>query len=281
MISQFDDEARQKGTRIVMGCGFDSVPADLGVLYTEDAAGVLPNERHVVRGSVHFTGPDSLSSGSLSAISHGTYTSLINSFAGGSNKPRSSDKKGDSKKPVVARTKPTNSRSIFYDNIRGRWLMRFPVVDPYIVRRTHQVLHAEEGLAYSHYLEFDSLFAMIWLMFLMAVLMITSKIPLLKRLVNSLKQEGSGPEASVRAATTFEMTFHSSTSSGHPVVTQVRGPEAYDATAVCVAEIALLMAYHGQELRAEGGVYTPGALGYHSILDRISQRGITFQTLKD
>ena len=36
IISEYSDEAKQKGSRIVFSCGFDSIPFDLGVLFVQE-----------------------------------------------------------------------------------------------------------------------------------------------------------------------------------------------------------------------------------------------------
>ena len=36
IISEYSDEAKQKGARIVFSCGFDSIPFDLGVLFVQE-----------------------------------------------------------------------------------------------------------------------------------------------------------------------------------------------------------------------------------------------------
>jgi short subunit dehydrogenase-like uncharacterized protein len=38
IISEYSDEAKQKGARIVFSCGFDSIPFDLGVLFVQEEA---------------------------------------------------------------------------------------------------------------------------------------------------------------------------------------------------------------------------------------------------
>src|SRR3954464_367078 len=47
-IDRFHDVARASGARIVHGCGFDSIPGDLGVLLLHDAAGELGETTLVV-----------------------------------------------------------------------------------------------------------------------------------------------------------------------------------------------------------------------------------------
>ena len=37
--ARFHERARETGARIVHGCGFDSIPSDLGVLLVHQAAG--------------------------------------------------------------------------------------------------------------------------------------------------------------------------------------------------------------------------------------------------
>jgi short subunit dehydrogenase-like uncharacterized protein len=44
IISEYSDEAKQKGARIVFSCGFDSIPFDLGVLFVQEEVKVKFNK---------------------------------------------------------------------------------------------------------------------------------------------------------------------------------------------------------------------------------------------
>ena len=69
MWLRYNDEAAASGARIVHSCGFDSIPYDLGVLYT---VGRLPEGTPLrIEGFVRMGG----------AFSGGTYHSAINAFA--------------------------------------------------------------------------------------------------------------------------------------------------------------------------------------------------------
>jgi len=185
MTNLFDSEARRKALRVVLCAGFDSVPADCGVLYTEEILGA--SQPRTVRGSLRVLGPGALSSGSLRGISYGTYASLLKSFRSGPSSPRGLFQK--------------EARGIFYDRGRHRWLMRFPVADPHVVRRSHQVLQSA-GLSYSHFLEFASLLGMTRLIVLMTVLMVVSR-----------------PSEEARRASSFEMTFQGRNEQNNVVTT--------------------------------------------------------------
>ena len=206
MIDRFDSEAGGKALRVILCAGFDSVPADCGVLYTEELLGA--SQPRTVRGSLHVKGPGSLSSGSLRGISHGTYASLLRSFGSGS--------------PGRGAFFQKEARGIVYDRRRHRWLMRFPVADAHVVRRSHRILQSE-GLSYSHFLELDSLFGMTRLIFLMSALLLVSRLPLLRRTLTRLKSAGTGPSEETRRASSFEMTFEGRNHRGDVVTTRVRG----------------------------------------------------------
>ena len=69
MWLRYDDAARRSGARIIHSCGFDSIPYDLGVLYTVEQ---LPEGVPIkVDGFVQAGG----------TFSGGTYHSAINAFA--------------------------------------------------------------------------------------------------------------------------------------------------------------------------------------------------------
>jgi short subunit dehydrogenase-like uncharacterized protein len=257
-IERFDSEARRKGLRIVLSAGFDSVPTDCAVLCCEERLDV--RQPRTMRGSVRVTGPGSLSSGSLRGLSHGTLATLVNSFG--------------TRFPRRRVWRANGSRFIVYDRVRRRWLLQAPTVDPHVVRRTHDLL-GSAGLAYSHFVEFDSLSRVMRFMLGVGTLMIAARMPPLLRKRAGLKGQGHGPSEDARRASAFELVVRGRDATGQTATAHVRGPEPYEATAICVTEVARLMAFEPQRLRPQTGVCTPGALGAATLVERLASRGVT------
>eukprot|EP00762_Andalucia_godoyi_P006258 ANDGO_05911.mRNA.1 putative mitochondrial saccharopine dehydrogenase-like oxidoreductase At5g39410 len=287
MTQKYDSLAKENGVMVILAAGFDSVPCDLGVALTEQ---LLANSASVsIRGSLHLSGPGSISSGSMSGVSHGTFSSLLLSLKSGSPRKRdefkdttsSSGRAGDNK---ALRSKPSDKKPpfAFRDKDTGRWTMRFPVADPYVVRKTHTLL-ANFRTSYTHYIQFDSFFRFLWFACLFAVLAVLSKVPVVSTRLSSLKSEGSGPSPDQRKKSSFEMLFFVRGVRDNEVEnhrTVIRGPEVYEATAICVSEVARLALLSSGKGLARSGVLTPcAAVDPVELKHVLEPRGITFQVL--
>jgi len=119
-IERYDEAAKAKGLRIVSCCGFDSIPHDLGVLYTVLQ---LPEGEPVsIEGMVRAKG----------GVSGGTWHSAINAFSD----LRSAMKAGrPSREPLPGGRRVRASKAgLHYDKARAAWLCPLPTIDPWIGR---------------------------------------------------------------------------------------------------------------------------------------------------
>ena len=263
-IERFDEPARRKALRIVLSAGFDSVPTDCAVLCCEERLDLRASR--TLRGSVHVTGPQSISSGSLRGLSDGTRATLVSSFV--TSFPR-------------ARTRPAaRAGFVVRDGVTRRWLLRTPTIDAHVVRRTHELL-GRDGLSYAHFVEFDSLPRLARFVLSAGGLMLSSRMPSRRRAWASARRQGGGPSADARDASAFEVTVRGRDAGGRTATARVRGPEPYEATAACVTEIARLVAFEPDALRPQTGVCTPGSLGVRTILERVARHGITLSVMSD
>lgn len=312
MSRDFHDEAVQKNIPIVMAAGFDSVPADIGTRFATEPFDKDHPLR--VRASVFFHGhEDTLSSGSvLPNVSHGTFNTLLESIRGGVpsrkyyKKPEQGQGQGQGHQGGQE-SKLSSGPPVYFDTFRSRWLVKFPVADVHIVRRTCDVL-GRKNLRYEHYLELTSLFALLRFFLTFVVLTALALLGPTYRLLKRYKKEGEGPSAEQRNRIRFTMTLDATgqmsaaASSENPTspptstaattatmtttttYTTVSGPEPYVATAIAVVEAAKMVhdsvaasSTAADLLQRRGGVITPGScLNVARYVDRLEAHGIHF-----
>jgi short subunit dehydrogenase-like uncharacterized protein len=129
--------------------------------------------------------------------------------------------------------------------------------------------------------EFDSLPRLARFVFGVGGLMVSSRLPWLRRAWASARRRGRGPSDDARRASAFNITVRGHDVGGRTAIARVRGPEPYEATAAYVTEIARLVAFEPAALRPQTGVCTPGALGARTILERVARHGITLAVTSD
>ena len=198
----FGAEAKEAGVLVVSGCGFDSVPADMGAYFTEE---FFETDRDVpvdIKASVFFF--SSLGLGSLGGMSHGTFTTFLTSFQQANEAKKrqkqkeiaeaASEKSKDDKSPAKApKKKPSNPPTWHFDEERKRYLVPMYVADPFVVRRSAQLLGGRKVKKYTHYFESGNLFSFLWIIFLFDyVMMMLVRYEWGRQVLSWFKTEGSG-----------------------------------------------------------------------------------------
>jgi short subunit dehydrogenase-like uncharacterized protein len=270
-VASYDEAARAKRLRIVNCCGFDSIPHDLGVLFTVQQ---LPHDQPItVKGYVQAKG----------TMSGGTWQSAIKAMARvrATQKAKRAAKASATKQPAEGRRVHGLKPSFTYDRAVGGWVYPLPTIDPEIVRRSARALD-EYGpdFRYGHYGKSSSLpkvvmgAAGIGAVFALAQLAPTRKWLLGKKL------SGAGPTDEERAAAWFKVTFHGE-ANGRKVVTQVTGGDpGYSETSKMAAESAICLALDHDKLPDRAGVLTPAVAMGEVLLERLRNRGIGFELIE-
>jgi len=284
-IDEFDGDAKASGARIVVSCGFDSIPSDLGVLalydgVRRDGAGELEDTTLIVT---------SMRGG----VSGGTLASLVGQV---------DDMKADrSLRELVAdpyamspdREKEpdlgdeSDVRSITRDRELGRWRSPFVMAgyNTRIVRRSN----ALQNWAYGRRFRYQEVmgFPASPLGLAMAV-GTTAGIgalagglafrPTRAVLDRVLPAPGEGPSEKTQRKGSFALEIHSRTSTGARYVASVtgKGDPGYSGTAVMLGESALALAFDGEALPPAAGVLTPASGIGQPLIDRLRKRGFTF-----
>jgi short subunit dehydrogenase-like uncharacterized protein len=267
LVKRHDARARERGVRIVNCCGFDSIPHDLGTLFTVEKlpAGEPITVEAMVRGSGSFSG--------------GTWNSALQEISSGE---MSLKLPAHLREPLPdGRRVGELPRRIRHDAELGGWVCPFPTIDPQIVLRSAR-MNDRYGpdFRYGHHVILRSGAKLALGALAMGAVVGAARIPGAAGLLGKLKKPGEGPSAEERARGWFQVTFHGK-SRHRRVITRVSGGDAgYDETAKMVSEAAMCLAFDRDRLPARAGVLTPAAAMGNVLIERLVRAGIRFELLE-
>jgi short subunit dehydrogenase-like uncharacterized protein len=254
------------GARLVHACGFDSIPHDLGALFTVEQ---LPEGVPlVVRGFVRASGRPSA----------GTFHTAVTQFsrlrqAGGayaqrrSMEPRSERKVSSVKDPVR------------YERSLGAWALPLPTIDAQVVKRSAGALERYgPDFSYGHYAAVKQLPVALGAVGGVGAIFALSQLPPTRSWLLGRMKSGDGPSPERRERSWFKVRFVGE-GGGRRVVTEVAGGDlGYDESAKMLAESALCLATDSLP-PAAGQVTTAVAMG-DALIERLQRQGITFEVLE-
>jgi short subunit dehydrogenase-like uncharacterized protein len=257
--------AEQTGARLVHCCGFDSIPHDLGALYTVQR---LPEGVPIsVEAFVRAGG----------TISGGTYHSTVE-ILGRMRQGRQVAKERRALEPrpqgrIVKGLAPAPHR----DATGGGWVVAPPLIDPQIVLRSARALDRYgPEFRYAHYIVVKHLPSLALLGAGVATLGVLAQAKPTRDLLLRVKDQGDGPSETKRAESWFSVRFKGE-GGGRRVITQVSGGDpGYGETAKMLAESALCLA-HDQLPTTAGQVTSAVAMG-PALIERLQTAGIRFET---
>lgn len=267
MWLKYHDQARRTGARLIHCCGFDSVPYDLGVLFT---VGQLPEGAQIqVKGFVRAGG----------VFSGGTYHSAINVISR-LRQGAAVAKQRKRLEPGPTDRKVTGINGLPYrDEDAGGWVVPVPSIDPVIVLRSARAL-ARYGsdFSYGHYFALRKLQLVAGLAVGAGAVVALAQVKPTRDLLYRLKAPGEGPTAEQRAKAWFKVKFVG-ISGAHRVVTEVSGGDpGYGETAKMLGECALCLAK--DELPDVAGQTTTAVAMGQALIDRLTAAGIGFSVLE-
>jgi short subunit dehydrogenase-like uncharacterized protein len=268
MILRYDDRARERGLKIVPCCGIDSIPHDLGVLFT---LGLLPKDVPVtIEGFVTSKG----------TLSGGTWHSAV----GAASKLRESRRTAAELKK---RARPTDSRRVRgmpnrvrYVSEIGGWACPLPTIDPQIVRRSARMM-PEYGpdFRYGHYARVRRLTTIAGAALAIGGVFALAQLPPTRALLYKWKQPGQGPTAEQRAGAYVRVRFIAR-AGDERVMSEVRCGEPYYESGRMIAEAALCLAKERERTPEHVGVITPAAAMGRPLIDRLVGIGIAFERVR-
>ncbi|MDQ6607217.1 MAG: saccharopine dehydrogenase NADP-binding domain-containing protein [Actinomycetota bacterium] len=266
----YHDRAQRSGARIIHSCGFDSIPYDLGVLFTVNQLpeGVPIHIDGFVRAGGTFSG--------------GTYHSAVH-IMGRLRQGAAVAKQRRTLEPrPVGRTIRGAGGLPHRDADAGGWVLPAPTIDPQHVLRSARALHRYgPDFSYGHYLVLGKLPMLAGFAAGACGVIAAAQLAPTRKLLLKLKDPGDGPTPEQRAKAWFKVKFVARTGGegGERVVTEVSGGDpGYGETSKMLAECALCLAKDDLP-ETSGQVTTAVAMG-QALIDRLVRAGIEFRVLQ-
>ena len=261
----YHDVAVSSGARIIHAAGFDSIPYDMGVLYTVDQ---LPNDVPIAVNAYLRAGI---------TPSGGTYHSAINQLASF----RESGRVAQRRRAAEARPK---NRTIRGAGKLGRvphdsgWAVPLPTIDPQIVLRSARALETYgPEFTYGHFAHVRTTRMLAAGAVGVGVLGIGSQVSPLRKLLLKAIDVGEGPAIEKREKAWFRLDLLSE-AGGQKLHTRVSGSDpGYGGTAKMLGEAALCLA-HDELPEVSGQTTTAVALG-QKLIERLHPDAMRFETL--
>lgn len=265
MWLRYHEIAKASGAKIVHACGFDSIPYDLGVLFTVEQ---LPENVPIsIEGYIRAGG----------TASGGTYHSAIGAFS----RLRQAGKTAADRRKAEGRPAGRKVRGggKIGRGARGEgWALPLPTIDPQIVLRSARSLDRYgPDFSYEHYAHFKRLHMMAGTIAGAGVLLAGSQLPPTRKLLLKLRDQGDGPTEEKRAKGWFKLLLIAKGGDKH-VTTQVSGGDpGYTETAKMLSESAMCLAF--DKLPDVSGQSTTAVAMGDALIKRLQKAGITFEVV--
>ena len=270
MASRYHAMAVSSGAKIVNACGFDSLPHDLGVLFTVRALEQRVPQRSLAQTPVSIEGFARMTG----QISGGTWQSMLLIM---------SEYSPFASKPAVSlpgrRVQQMAGRVRFRSDL-GFWAVPAPTIDPEIVCRSAELLERYGvDFRYGHYIGLKHWPQVAGLLAATGTLFGLSKSRNLREWLGKLRPSGEGPTEEQRKQGRFRVIFRGS-AGDQRVHCEVRGGDpGYGETAKMLAESALCLVQDRARLPAQCGVVPSAAAFGEVLIERLSRAGIVFEDL--
>ncbi|XP_013390407.1 saccharopine dehydrogenase-like oxidoreductase [Lingula anatina] len=297
MQLRYDAQAKEKGIYIVGSCGFDSIPAEMGLLFTKNKfEGDLNSVESFIQ--IKFAVPEVKGA----KINFATWQSAVHGFAHeGELKPLRKLLCPEPLPKPIHRVK--NRGVLFYSKEVGSWCIPFLGSDRSIVYRSQVISYRdrkERPIQFLPYTKLPSLMSALAVLSFGIVFGILAKFKCGRWLLEKFPGIFSGglvskqgpPLAQIQGSS-FTMTFFGKGYSqilpdadqqhneapDKTIVTSVTGPEAgYVTTPICMVDAALVILREQNMLPAGGGVIPPGAaFAKTSLIEKLQKHGMKFE----
>lgn len=284
MIDQHSEAAEQSGARIVHTCGFDSIPSDLGVWFTQRQA--------MDRLGEHCSAIAMRVKAMKGGASGGTIASMMNVMDELSSDPslRKVLSNPYALAPAGMRTGPRQPNVTIpaMDAASGEWVAPFVMasINTRVVHRSHALL----GRPWGDDFVYDEAMLMgggavgaakaAGLTGGLGGFMGLAAIGPIRKVLNNyvLPKPGTGPSLEAQAAGFFDLRFYGTTPSGGTIECKVTGDAdpGYGSTAKMLGEVAMGLL----ETSGDGGVLTPCSAFGDDLITRLeAHAGLSFAVL--
>lgn len=288
MLEAHEASAKASGARIVNCCGFDSIPSDLGVYYTQQK---FQEKFGKPASSVHM-GMKAAKGG----FSGGTYASLMNVMKEAANDPSLRKKMADpyllcpGAKHKVHQHNPGLAE---YDALSDYWTAPFimAAINTRIVHRSNFLLEEQYGPNFRYqetFLVGKGLSGRAKATAMGAGLggfMLTASLrPGRWVLGKILPEPGEGPSPEEQLAGFYDMRFYASDEQGNTLVGKVTGDRdpGYGSTSKMLAQSGLCLLQDVDREACPGGFWTPASGLGNTLQTRLEMHaGLTFSVVEE
>lgn len=280
MYLRYHAAARQSGARLVHSCGFDSIPYDLGALYTVSQ---LPHDVPIaLRGFGAASG----------SISGGTFHSAVGQLGRlkesgrAARQRRSVERNAEDGRLAEGRSVRGIPGRPHNEPLAGGWVVPVPTIDPQHVLRSARLNPAYgPDFSYSHYIVTKRLRTTVALGLGVGAVATLAQLEPTRKLVLRLRSPGSGPSAARRARSFFRVRMVADYGTATPrrrLISEVRGGDpGYGETAKMLAESALALAFDANLPQLGGGQWTSALALGQPLIDRLVRAGTEFRVVQD
>ena len=281
MIDKHHEEAQANGVKIVHTCGFDSIPSDMGVYFTQKEALAQKGQR-AKRIRMRVAGMrGGLSGGTYASLSKvleeamqdkEIYKVLVNPYG-----LNPTDKQEGVDHPDL--------QKVIFDPTSKSWIGPFIMagINTKVVRRSN----ALSGYAYGNDFRYDEATMsgkgfkgrMKGIMSALPLILMTAKPgSILKRIANRMfPKPGEGPTKDQRENGFYSLRFYATLEDGSTALGKVTGDKdpGYGSTSKMLGEAAVCLAK--DSLPEISGILTPSTAMGDALLDRLEKHaGLTF-----
>ena len=280
IIDRFHTKAKEKNIKIINSCGFDSIPSDMGVFYSQK---IMLEKTGKYASTINMR-----VAGAKGGISGGTYNSLSNVLEEAliDKEVRKTLTNPYGLNPIDKQFGPDKSdlRKVIFDTVSNSWIAPFVMagINTKIVRRSHALMDFMYGKNFAYdeaTLTGKGIAGQIrGYMSLIPIFLATRKKgSFIKKIVDFiLPKSGEGPSKKTRINGYYNLRFYL-TADKMTYVSKVLGDmdPGYGSTSKMLAESAICLAL--DEIPDTYGILTPSVALGDSLLKRLEENaGLTF-----
>lgn len=303
MQLEYDAIAREKGVYIVSACGFDSIPADMGVVFLEKS---FDGEVHSVETFLKGYSDSGPTSGA--GIHYGTWESAVYGLAG-VNELASLRKKLFTEPLPYSKPRQTKRSVIHKSDSVNAWCLPFLGSDRPVVLRTQRFLYEHEKkrpIQMQAYIQFESLLVVLLVSLFGIIFGLLTKFSFGRYLLLKYPKfftlgfvSHEGPTEKAMKNSKFEITFVgigwpkeddlAETTDQHTnlpskkIVTRVSASNpGYGATVIALLLSAKTILTEKEKLPLTGGVLPPGAcFAKTDLIPNLIKNGFVFEVVEN
>ena len=280
IIDRFHTKAKEKNIKIINSCGFDSIPSDMGVFYSQK---IMLEKTGKYASTINMR-----VAGAKGGISGGTYNSLSNVLEEAliDKEVRKTLTNPYGLNPIDKQFGPDKSdlRKVIFDTVSKSWIAPFVMagINTKIVRRSHALMDFMYGKNFAYdeaTLTGKGIAGQIrGYMSLIPIFLATRKKgSIIKKIVDFiLPKSGEGPSEKTRINGYYNLRFYL-TLDKMTYVSKVLGDmdPGYGSTSKMLAESAICLAL--DKIPETYGILTPSVALGDSLLKRLEENaGLTF-----